>query len=192
MYAFLHTALIQTRDYCRSNYTCTYFLSYDMPVHTWNKWSLDIKHETSGNGGRYTGLREREGGRERERDRESESSSMTNTLKKMMMNHDYLPLMYHKTKTSDNNPFMTSLQFLLNTEAVWSSSHCCGLLTQTWWPSRPFCVGNGKQRKQTECKMWTFITFNKAWHHTIYPNNVPSILLNITNEHPPKKKSCQK
>ena len=34
---FLHQALAQIRDYTRSNYTCTHFLSYDTPVHTWNK-----------------------------------------------------------------------------------------------------------------------------------------------------------
>ena len=45
MYTFLHPALAQTRDYSRSNYTCTRFLSYATPVHTWNKWSLVIKHD---------------------------------------------------------------------------------------------------------------------------------------------------
>ena len=45
MYAFYHPALAQARDYSRSNYTCTQFLRYDTPVHTSNKWSLDIKHD---------------------------------------------------------------------------------------------------------------------------------------------------
>jgi len=45
MYAFLRPALTQTRDYSRSNYTCTHFLSYDTLVHIWNKLSLDIKHD---------------------------------------------------------------------------------------------------------------------------------------------------
>ena len=44
-YVFLHPALAQTRGYSKSNYTCTHFLSYDTPVHPWNKWSLDIKHD---------------------------------------------------------------------------------------------------------------------------------------------------
>ena len=44
MYAFLHPALAQTRDFSRSNYTCTYFLIYDTSVHTWNKPSSDVKH----------------------------------------------------------------------------------------------------------------------------------------------------
>ena len=44
-YAFLHPALAQTRGYSKSNYTCTHFLSYDTPVHTWNKWSADVKHD---------------------------------------------------------------------------------------------------------------------------------------------------
>ena len=39
-------ALAQTRDYSRSSYTCTHFLSCRTPVHTWNKRSLDIKHDT--------------------------------------------------------------------------------------------------------------------------------------------------
>ena len=32
MYAFLHPALAQTRDYTRSIYTCIHFLSYDTPA----------------------------------------------------------------------------------------------------------------------------------------------------------------
>ena len=41
--AFLHPALAQTRDYSRSNSTCTRVLRYGAPVHTWNKRSLDVK-----------------------------------------------------------------------------------------------------------------------------------------------------
>ena len=48
-YAFLQPALAQTRGYTWSNYT--HFLSYDTPVHPWNKWSLDIKHDV-----RQTGM----------------------------------------------------------------------------------------------------------------------------------------
>ena len=42
---FLHPALAQTRDYSRSNHTCTHFLIYDTPVHTWNKWSSERERE---------------------------------------------------------------------------------------------------------------------------------------------------
>ena len=45
MIFLLHPALAQTRDYSRSNYTCTHILSYDTPVHTGNKLQLDIKHD---------------------------------------------------------------------------------------------------------------------------------------------------
>ena len=53
MYAFLHPALAQTRDYSRSSYTGTTFLSYDTPVRTWNKMKFRHQtwHETEGNGG---------------------------------------------------------------------------------------------------------------------------------------------
>jgi len=37
--------MAQTRDYTRSNYTWTNLLSYDTPVHVWNWWSLDVKHD---------------------------------------------------------------------------------------------------------------------------------------------------
>ena len=53
MYAFfLHPALAQKREdvIIRSNYTCTYFPSYDTPVYTWKKRSLDVKHEGMGMG----------------------------------------------------------------------------------------------------------------------------------------------
>ena len=43
MCAFLHPSLAQTGDYSRSNSTCTRFLRYGTPIHTWNKRSLDVK-----------------------------------------------------------------------------------------------------------------------------------------------------
>ena len=71
MYAFLHPALTQTRDYSRSNYIyCTHFLIHDTPVHTWNKWSLDVKHERETDRQRE---RERERERERQTDRQTDS-----------------------------------------------------------------------------------------------------------------------
>ena len=45
--AFLHPALAQTRNYSRSNYTCTHFLIYDTAVHTWNKLNSVVKHNVS-------------------------------------------------------------------------------------------------------------------------------------------------
>ena len=41
---FLHPTLAQTRDYSRSSYTSTHFLSYDTPVHTWKK--MKFTHQT--------------------------------------------------------------------------------------------------------------------------------------------------
>ena len=46
MYAFLHPALAQTRDNSRSNYTCTHFLIYDTPVHTWRERERERERQT--------------------------------------------------------------------------------------------------------------------------------------------------
>ena len=64
---FLHPALAQTKDYSRSNYTCAHFLSCDTPVHTCNKWSLDVKHYM-----RQAGIVAHTWGFERERDRQTD------------------------------------------------------------------------------------------------------------------------
>ena len=41
----LHPVLALTRNYSTSFIHVHIFLSHDIPVHTWNKSSLDIKHD---------------------------------------------------------------------------------------------------------------------------------------------------